>query len=51
MVGIARPVSWKGKLAKVSVVAVPIHHWEVLVPQVVAAAASHPNCGAALAAP
>ncbi len=47
----ARPVFWKGKLAKVIVVAVPIRHRKVLSTQVVTAPYYHPNCGAALAAP
>ena len=48
---IARPVLWKGRLAKVSVVAVPHRHRAVLEPQVAVAPFAHSNRGVALAAP
>ena len=48
---IARPVFWKGRLAKMSVVAVPFRHREVLAPQLVTASLSDPNCCAAMTTP
>ena len=45
---IAQPVFWKGRLAKVIVVAVPIRHQEVLASRMVTVSYSHPTCYAAM---
>ena len=48
---IARPVFWRGRLAKVAVVAVPYHHRAVLEPQMPASGFSNSMRGLAASAP
>ena len=48
---IARPVIWRGRLAKVAVVAVPFHHRAALYPQRPASGFGNPMRGFAVSAP